>query len=211
MVGQHLAGGGGVSDRTQLSTWSRMLCPDTENRDRDDFYPTPPGAITPLLAKERFDGLIWEPACGNGIMSETLKRAGYDVISTDLVDRGYGTGGVDFLLDYQTKADHVVTNPPFRYAQAFAEHALMRVAGKVALLARLQWLESGPRKSFFDRSPLARVYIFANRVPFQRNRLVEPGEKGGRMMAYAWFVFDHAHAGKPTLDWIKYEEMEVAA
>lgn len=200
-----------MSDRTHLSAYSRMTIPDAENREKNDYYPTPPGAVRPLLRVEKFPGTVWEPACGDGAMSKVLEeRDGWgeaEVISTDLIDRGYGTGGVDFLMDYTTRADHVVTNPPFRYAQAFAEHALMRVPGKVALLCRLQWLESKPRLHFFKRTPLARIYVFGNRVPFQRNRLVEPGEGGGRMMAYAWFVFDPQQDGKPTVDWIVYEDM----
>jgi hypothetical protein len=36
-----------------------------------------------------------------GSISEVLIEHGHDVISTDLVDRGYGTGGVDFLLEWR--------------------------------------------------------------------------------------------------------------
>ena len=56
--------------------------------------------------------MIWEPACGDGAMSRILEAAGHTVISTDLVDRGYGRGGHDFLADHETMADHIVTNPP---------------------------------------------------------------------------------------------------
>ena len=30
--------------------------PDKENRGKDDFYPTPPQAVTALLSVEEFDG-----------------------------------------------------------------------------------------------------------------------------------------------------------
>jgi hypothetical protein len=72
-----------------------------------------------LLAVEKFNGGIWEPACGDGSISKELEAAGYAVHSTDLIDRGYGTGGVDFLLDYRTSADNIVTNPPFKFAEEF--------------------------------------------------------------------------------------------
>jgi hypothetical protein len=42
------------------------------------------------MRSERFNGDIWEPACGDGAMSRELAAAGHTVISTDLVDRGYG-------------------------------------------------------------------------------------------------------------------------
>jgi hypothetical protein len=42
---------------------------DAENRQRDDFYPTPPEGTRALLSVERFEGPIWEPACGDGAIS----------------------------------------------------------------------------------------------------------------------------------------------
>ncbi len=66
-------------------------------RPLDDFYITPPEATRALLAVENFGPRIWEPACGDGAMSEVLIAAGYDVVSSDLGDYGYGDPGVDFL------------------------------------------------------------------------------------------------------------------
>ena len=96
------------------------IVPDAINRAPDDFYPTPPEGTWALLSAIRFKGNIWEPACGDGSISRVLEAAGYEVTSTDLVDRGYGTSPVDFLLDYRTKADNIVTNPPFKLVDEFA-------------------------------------------------------------------------------------------
>ena len=85
---------------------------DHENREVDDFYPTWPGATEALLRVETFDGAIWEPACGEGDMSRVLEAAGYDVISTDLIDRGYGEAPRDFLMEWTPRAPNIVTNPP---------------------------------------------------------------------------------------------------
>lgn len=38
-----------------------------------DFYPTPEWATQVLIDNERFEGKIWECACGDGAMSEVLK------------------------------------------------------------------------------------------------------------------------------------------
>ena len=62
------------------------------NRVKDDFYPTPTNATMALLQREKFDGDIWEPACGDGAISKLLKLQGYEVYSSDLVDRGYEIG-----------------------------------------------------------------------------------------------------------------------
>ncbi|MDE8344167.1 MAG: hypothetical protein POG24_10155, partial [Acidocella sp.] len=37
-----------------------------------DFYPTPGWATYALINSEQFEGDIWEPACGDGSMSEVL-------------------------------------------------------------------------------------------------------------------------------------------
>ena len=66
------------------------------DRQRDDYYATPAATTRALLSVESFDGDIWEPACGEGHISKELKRAGYNVKSTDLIDRGFGTVRVDF-------------------------------------------------------------------------------------------------------------------
>jgi hypothetical protein len=35
-------------------------------REENDFYPTPTFATEELLKREKFDGAIWECACGDG-------------------------------------------------------------------------------------------------------------------------------------------------
>jgi hypothetical protein len=79
-----------------------------------------------------------EPACGTGWISKELMAAGYEVVSTDLVEYGYGTGGRDFLAETRPLAKHIVTNPPYGrgLADAFVKHALKLTAetgGAVAM------------------------------------------------------------------------------
>lgn len=179
----------------------RGIAPDAENRERDDFYPTPPVAVHALLGVETFEGSIWEPACGNGAISTILEAAGHHVISTDLIERGYGISGVDFLLDYRTVAENIVTNPPFKLAAQFAEHAIARSTGKVALLCRLAWLEGKARRKLFESTPLARVWVFSERIPLWRHGVPIPGAAGG-MIAFCWLVWQHGHQGRPTLGWL---------
>lgn len=78
-----------------------------------EFYPTPPEATRALLSVESFEGDIWEPACGDGAISKVLKAAGYQVVSTDLINRGYGAGGHNFLKSDKTLAKNIITNPPY--------------------------------------------------------------------------------------------------
>jgi hypothetical protein len=173
---------------------------DADNRQRDDFYPTPPEGTRALLQVERFEGPIWEPACGNGAISRVLIEAGYTVTSSDLIDRGYGEPRVDFLLEWRPRAPNVVTNPPFNQVAGFIRQALRLSTGKVALLLRVQCLEGIERCRIYQSSPLARVWVFSRRLQIWRNG--EATSSGSGMMAFAWFVWDRAHHGNPSLGWL---------
>lgn len=61
-----------------------------KKRESNDFYATDPIAIDKLVKAIHLPHKIWECACGTGCLSDRLKDFGYDVVSTDLVDRGYG-------------------------------------------------------------------------------------------------------------------------
>lgn len=66
-----------------------------------------------LLSVESFDGSIWKPAWGDGTISKELEGAGYQGVSTDLIDRGYAAGGHDFLKSDKLLARNIITNPPY--------------------------------------------------------------------------------------------------
>ena len=168
-------------------------------RPADDFYITPPEATKALLAVEKFGPRLWEPACGDGTMSRTLEEAGYKVTSTDLNSHGYGVSGVDFLTSWDCPRYDIVTNPPFKLAQEFAEHALNVAGAKVALLCRLAFLEGQRRKTFFKAHPPRRVWVFSWRVSMWRRGEVT-GK--GKMMAYAWYVWERGYRGEPMLGWL---------
>jgi len=129
-----------------------------------EFYPTPPEAVRALLSVERFDGSIWEPACGNGAISRELEAAGYDVVSTDITDHGFGQSGQDFLKSGMPLAKHIVTNPPYGthgLADAFVRRALIhtrKTGGSVAMLLNLKSLCNPARHSKFIKTPPAAIY-----------------------------------------------------
>jgi hypothetical protein len=175
---------------------------DAVNREADDFYPTPPVAVHALLKVEHFDGPIWEPACGDGAISNVLANAGHSVFSSDLVDRGYGIPRVDFLLELKPLAPNIVTNPPFKIADLFMRHACHLAERKVALLLRLACLEGAERKRIYAWTPLARVWVFSRRLSIWRGRQATDEDSSG-MFAMAWFVWDkHKAEGPPTLGWL---------
>jgi hypothetical protein len=174
---------------------------DHVNRQQDDFYPTPPAVTRALLSVETFDGDIWEPACGDGAISKVLIAAGYEVVSTDLVDRGYGDSGVDFLMEYRPLARHHVTNPPFKFVGGkgqWIEHALRLTPGKVALFMRIACLTGAGRCRLYRRWPPARIWVFPKRPAMRRNG---EGEAADGLLDFAWFVWDR-HPSKTEIGWL---------
>lgn len=194
MVGVAL--GGNVQNRRRAY--------DDVGREKDDFYRTPPDVTRALVMRERFSipKHVWEPACGDGAISKVLDDEGYQVISTDLVDRGFGSAQRDFLMEGHALADGIVTNPPFKLADAFIQHAIALGVSYVAIFQRLAWLEGAKRRDVLYRpNPPARVYVFSARVTLWRGDEESPG-KGGAI-PFAWFVWDRANTDASTkLYWI---------
>src|SRR5699024_9217551 len=157
-----------------------------------------------LLEREKFLGDILEGCCGEGHISEVLKDYGYDVVSNDLVDRGYGEFNEDFLTSNKLRADNVVTNPPFKYAKDFIEKSLEITTGKVAMFCKIQLLEGVSRVKMFEETPLKNVYVFSKRQNPLRNgkEVDENGNKWSSTMCFAWFVWEHGYEGQPTINWI---------
>jgi hypothetical protein len=182
--------------------WVQGIIPDNANREKDDFYQTPRAGTLALLSVEDFDGAIWEPACGDGAISEVLKERGHDVFSSDLVDRGYGLYNVDFLMEYRFWAPNIVSNPPFKLAVPFIEKALDLTTGKVAFLFRLAFLEGMERRKLFESTPLKNVWVFSKRLAVHRAGDARNSLAGG-MIAFAWFVWEHGYEGRPLLGWIE--------
>ena len=165
----------------------------------DDLYETPPEAVRALLAAEDLPAGIWEPACGPGAIARVLRAAGHrvvatDLVATDLVDYGspdQDAARIDFLFERSAPAgvETIVTNPPFKLAEEFAEHAL-RLCPRVIMLARLAFLEAERPTGVLDDGRLARVLVFKERLPMMHRHGWEgPRIKGGAM-AFAWFVWD---------------------
>ena len=173
-----------------------------KEREINDYYATEPKATKLLLELEEFSDIIWEPACGEGHMSEVLKAAGYNVISTDLVDRGYGTGDVNFLeIEDKDLAMDIVTNPPYKYAKEFVEKAMEIVADgqKVAMFLKLQFLEGKARKELFKKYPPKTVYISSSRLICAKNGDFD--STASSAVAYCWYVWEKGYAGDTVIKW----------
>lgn len=177
----------------------------SSDRETNDYYATDPKALRLLLELEGFSENVWECACGEGHLSKVLEEHGYNVRSTDLIDRGYGESGVDFLeiKDGFYEGD-IVTNPPYKYAKEFVEKALEVIADghKVAMFLKLQFLEGKARRELFDKFPPARVYVATGRINCCKNGDFSKSQReSNSAQAYAWFVWEKPFTGDPVIKW----------
>ena len=132
------------------------------DRQREDYYATHPIAAQQLLKVETFSRNIWECACGEGHLAKVFASAGYKVRATDLVKRGYRCGKLDFLKCTALWPGDIITNPPYKYAEAFITTALQLIpeGNKLALFLKLQFLEGkNTQESVFGISTQSLVRV----------------------------------------------------
>ena len=189
-----------------------------QEREGDDFYATDPVAVDLLCD---YPGLslperVWEPSCGSGCLSERLQERGHKVISTDLVDRGYGEGGVNFF-DQQQMPDHttaIITNPPYKFATEYVVHALrlLPTDGLLCLFLKTTFAEGKERYlRIFGVTPPALVLQCSERVLCAKNADFDGMRAGGgSAVSYAWWVWRKGHNGPTVLDWINHPSVQQA-
>lgn len=174
-------------------------------RQCDDYYATEPKAIHKLCEVEKFTDTVWACACGGGHMVKALQDNGYQVYATDIVDRGCpDMETLDFFSVGHTPYD-IITNPPYKYAKEFVEHALKIVENfnKVAMFLKLTFLESKSRKALFEKYPPKKIWVFSERVQCAKNGDFEIYKQSGMTaVAYAWFIWEKGYNGQTTVGWL---------
>ena len=176
-----------------------------KERQNEDFYATDPIAAELLLKEEKFSHNIWECACGQKHLSGVFEKYGYNVRSSDLIDR-CGNEVFDFLsMENQSWDGDIITNPPYKYASEFIYKSLsvIQQGNKVAMFLKLQFMEGKERKHLFTKFPPKTVYVSSSRILCAKNGDFE-GLKasGGSAVAYAWYVWEKGFKGNTTVKWI---------
>ncbi len=171
-----------------------------KERVEEDYYATPPKAVEDLLDRENF-GDVWECACGEGHISEVLKKHNLHYLSSDLINRNYGEVE-DFLLTKRIHKGDIITNPPFSKSTEFAFKSLeiLQEGRKLALLLRIQFLESIKRQALFNQYPPQYIYVFVRNIRCARNGDFKNAT--GNASTYAWFVWEKGYVGEPIVRWI---------
>lgn len=173
-------------------------------REENDYYATHPHAIEIMLDKFKEIGLnknVWECACGEGHISKVLKDNGYNVYSSDLIDRGYGDVK-DFLECTEPFNGDILTNPPFKLAEKFIVKSmeLLQEGNKAIFLLKIQFLESKNRKLLFEKYQPKVVVVNSERQKCSMNGDFK--NYPSSTQCYCWYVFEKGYKGETKLEWI---------
>lgn len=179
-------------------------------RHPQDFYIEPQWCSERLFAVERFEGRVWDPACGTGRIVMSAQRAGYETIASDISYRG-GFPGVtraDFLkMPDDASEPNIVCNPPFGIAEQFVPHALKLAERKVAMLLPANWVQGEKRSRWLQTTPLRRVYFLTPRPSMPPGPVLLKGLKPGNGTTdYAWFVWNRGYDGAPEIRWLRRDD-----
>lgn len=171
-------------------------------REENDFYPTPPEPTRAFLAAEyprlKHFNKIWEPAAGDGAMVRELRDCGFEVVASDLIDRGCGAVIRDYYDYKAAPAKAIITNPPYaecnwRDGQGrWIAHALEELKLEyMALLLSWNWPAAAGLGALYSKKPPARVYLMRWKIDFTL--------QGAPPALHAWFVWDAKWQGETAL------------
>ena len=173
-----------------------------EERQTEDYYATNPKAAEILLQEETFNKDIWECCCGEGHLSKVFEIYGYNVKSSDLINRGYGDV-FDFLSTENKEWEgDIITNPPYSLAKDFILKALQIIpqGNKVAMFLKLTFLESQSRKKMFTDIPPKTLYVSSSRIQCAKNGDFDLYPSSAT--AYGWYVWEKGFKGNTIIKWI---------
>lgn len=174
-------------------------------RRANDSYMTPPRAVRALLYNIQVQGKVLEPCRGSGnIAAELLRVPGVtrvewcekydpaeprDFFDDDLISQWTGEIG---------RFDWIVTNPPYSLLCEFIDRSLA-CAVNVAMLLRVNCLESEARREWWQSCLPSAIYVLAKRPHFLdrdgKRVLGKSGRPGSDSCAYGWFVWSRHYHG----------------
>lgn len=192
-----------VLTENEPSKIGNKKCQKLTIKQKNEYYATHPSVTRDLLRCEQFSSHILEPCCGGGFMAEEIKKAGYTVEATDIIDRGYGKGNIDFLTaDFPSGVYDIITNPPYSDFIPMLNKAMEICLNKVAMLLPLNYLSSQSRYEVFKQYPPKRVYVYVERICIAKNGNFSEYDSCSNMEIYAWYIWERGYKGSTELKWI---------
>lgn len=151
--------------------------------------------------------------CRGGHLAKVLTEHGHEVIATDIVDRGYpGTKILNFIRPSIEQTDvlkgilnnfsgDIVTNPPYSILNEFLVRALamLKPNSKLAILGRIQVIESQGRREIYDKHPIKTIYVPSKRIICSMGGTFKETSSA---VCYAWFVWQKGYTGETQMKWL---------
>lgn len=162
------------------------------------WYWEPEKVTEQLLESMTFRGPIHDPCCGSGRIPRVARRFGYEASGSDIVNRGFGVGDVDFFTDTTLRAT-LIFNPPSgrntdpTLSTRFILHALS-VADEVAAIVPVPMLcGQWRRDNLYRPHPPRCVLALAERPSMPPGGTDIPAKNG--TMDYCWIVWSYGYRG----------------
>lgn len=195
-----------------------------EAHDSLDDFPTPPWATRALCEWIRFQGLLppmasaEDPAANRGHLHKVLAEYFAEARGADVFDYGTGFPLRDYLLGPPPPdVTWMVTNPPFKLAEAFIHRGLSH-ARHVAVFVRSAFCEGeGRHARLFAANPPSFELQFSERVVLWKGLCLDPDvpvtrwnekrrefvtEKPTSATAYSWMIWGAGKPGRTLKEWI---------
>lgn len=174
----------------------RKVKSDIENKK--DFYQTNPYMMEALLnwfKEQKYDRSlkVLDPCCGEGVISEALKKYFYNVKS---YDKYTGSLKKDFLTELNSY-DLIVFNPPYSAKYDFINHA-RNIATEVLCLLPLNISNYNMfHRDYEDVTQFVGKLQMAPKMFLDETRDYRPGGNS----QYCWYQWNKNNATNYSLTW----------
>ncbi len=196
-------------EKKKNSVLSTISAHGQKPREENDYYATPDNAtysfldcLDPEILEVLKQNGVWEPSCGEGALSNILRKKGIEVKrESDLIQRSYSCEIGDFLEQKDKTPLNIITNPPFKLVEDFIQkgYELLEDGNYMIYFARVQLIEGIKRFNLFQKMPIKQVYVHSQRVKCEKGGI--PTE-GSSAQCFIWVVIQKGYQGETTLKWI---------
>lgn len=144
-----------------------------------DNCQTPGYAVLPLISYLYSFDTVWEPACGEGYLSDYIVENGLRVVASDILT------GHDFFERRPPAWDCIVTNPPYSLKYKWLERCYS-FDKPFALLLPVETLGAAKAQKLFSEYGIS-IILLNKRVNF---KMPNKGWEGsGAQFPVAWFCY----------------------
>ncbi len=187
-------------------------------RDDLDWYVEPSVCSLALFNSVKFNGTIWDPACGVGRIIKSAKYVGLQSQGTDIIERSVECQKASDFLSSDFSPDgpfSIVTNPPFKLAEEFVHVALGMIptGSRAAFLLPLVWMAGfSTKRDWLPQSPLRYILPISPRPSMPPGQVIVAGEKPGNgTKDFGWFVWQKGYQGSAEIEFLNTNPYKAAA